>query len=237
LGATETWAWTNAPNTSYWYYYQWGNNYGFPTTGDIEKVLLYSETNIDASGFWSNNPYSSDTFIKLGYDWSHTWNDNLRWWEWDNENNWRWYPINNVIDRQWPCPSWYHVPSIWEWSKLLEFWAYEYTWAWNELTLITSDSLSRIATNNTASTNFYKRLNIPLAGQRNYDSSSTSDYNKWGLIWSSSPENSSTSAFRMFWEKDKVTTNNKNGRAWWSSVRCFLNSYRLPVIVTYDINW
>ena len=237
LWATNTWAWTNAPNTSYWYYYQWGNNYGFPTTGDIEKVLLYSETNIDASSFWSNNPYSSDTFIKLGYDWSHTWNDNLWWWIWDNGNNWRWYPVNNAADRKWPCPEWYHIPSIWEWSKLLEFWAYEYTWAWNEVTLITSDSLSKIATNNTASTNFYKKLNIPLAGQRDYDSSNTNDYNKWGLMWSSSPENSSTSAFRMFWEKDKVSTNNRNSRAWWSSVRCFLNSYRLPIIITYDINW
>ena len=76
LWAVTTWAWTSAPNTSYWYYYQWGNNYWFPTTGDIEKVLLYSETNIDASDFWLNNPYSSDTFIKWGYDWSHTWNDN-----------------------------------------------------------------------------------------------------------------------------------------------------------------
>jgi hypothetical protein len=55
-----------------------------------------------------------------------------------------------------------------------------------------------MATNNSASTNFYKRLNIPLAGQRDYDSSNTNDYNKWGLMWSSSPENSSTSAFRMF---------------------------------------
>jgi hypothetical protein len=31
----------------------------------------------------------------------------------------------------------------------------------------------------TALTAFYKRLNIPLAGQRDFGNSVTNDYNKW----------------------------------------------------------
>lgn len=240
LGATETWAWTNAPDTSYWYYYQWGNNYGFPTTGDIEKVLLYSETNVDASLYWPTHPYSSDTFIKGNSDWSHTWNNNLWWWDWDNGNNWRWYPVNNSIDRQWPCPNWYHIPSIWEWSKLLEFWAYEYTWAWNRLSLITdsTNNLKEFKNNSSALSSFYKRLYITVAWNLSYQDWFSEDVDEQSLLRSSSPEVSTNNIFRLFWNNSNLFMDSStNNRANAFPVRCFLNSYRLPVIVTYDINW
>jgi hypothetical protein len=160
LWAVTTWYWTNAPYTSYWYYYQWGNNYWFPSTGDIEKVLSYSETNIDASEYLPST-YSSDTFIIENNDWSHISNDNLRWWELDTIENWRWYPVNNVSDRQWPCPTWYHVPSIWELSKLLEFWAYEYKGSSNNI-LKFEDNLAEFSSQQTnAFINFDKRFFVP----------------------------------------------------------------------------
>ena len=47
--------------------------------------------------------------------------DNLWWWWEDSPSNNRWW-INNGETRQWPCPSWYHVPSIEEWSTLMLYW-------------------------------------------------------------------------------------------------------------------
>ena len=238
LWATTTWYWASDDKNSYWYYFQWGNNYGFPTTGDIEKILDYSEANIDASAYWPDNPYSSDTFIKWNSYWSSTHNDNLWGWSGDNRNNGRWYPIKNATQRQWPCPEWYHVPSIWEWSTLLDFWAFEYTWAWNNVDLQkdTYYNLWVFVMNSTSVwTDFMERFNLPVSGKRSYNTSNID--NVYMTIWSSSIL-SNDSAFPINWSSYEMYTNNPFiQRAHWVPVRCFYNSYWLPIIITYDINW
>ena len=239
LWAVTTWYWTNAPDTSYWYYYQWGNNYWFPTTGDIEKVLSYSETNIDASEYLPST-YSSDTFIIGNNDWSHISNDNLRWWGLDTIENWRWYPINNASARQWPCSTWYHVPSIWELSKLLEFWAYEYKGSSNNI-LKFEDNLAEFSSQQTnAFINFDKRFFVPLPGYLSHNSSSTILRHKSAILfYSSTPSILNGWAYRMNLRNEGwIRANWKTeARADWFSIRCFLNSYWLPKIVTYHINW
>ena len=237
LWAVTTWYWTNAPDTSYWYYYQWGNNYGFPTTWVIKKIINYSVANINALEFWPDHPYSSDTFIKWNVsDWASVSNGNLWWWGEDNEGNNRWLDniYNTFNQRQWPCPIWYHIPSIWEWSKLLEFWAYEYTWAWNMLTLSkdTNNSLNKFS-DQLASSEILKRLNIPISRQRN--NNSIIDDSNLFLLWASSQNGSS--AFRLFWQNGTVSTSALSSKINWIPIRCFYNSYWLPVIITYDINW
>lgn len=73
LGATST---DITSTDSYGYYYQWWNNYWFPTTWSVTT----SSTKVDASGYWPGNYYSSGTFIIGSSDWSSVQNDNLWWW-------------------------------------------------------------------------------------------------------------------------------------------------------------
>ena len=229
LWATATWAWVDESRKSFWYYFQWWNNYWFPTTWEIEKV----NTNpVDASSYWPENPYSSDTFIVWNDDWSNVHNDNLRWWSGDSQNN-NGYPVVNFTDRQWPCPAWYHVPSIWEWSKLLEFWATEYgnvslSRDGNELNKFRYD-------NEIAANEFYKKFFIPLAGW--YDNNvNIKDSNSLLLFWSSSPINLED-AFRLYWNFTVINSQYINKRSYAFPVRCFYNSYRLPVRIKYEVNW
>lgn len=215
LWATTTWYWASDDKSSYWYYFQWGNNYGFPTTGDIGKVLDYSNANIDASAYWPDNPYSSDTFIEWNQDWTIVRNNNLRWWSGDKNNNW-WYPVTNATGRQWPCPTWYHVPSIWEFGKLIEFWNNEYSSAPQENKLP-----------------FLERFNIPIAGIRipNIDR----DY--WVYLRSSSPKESEPIIDANYLFFNNTPNLYTDPRYYWAPIRCFYNSYRLPIKITYDINW
>ena len=108
----------NNPN-SYGHYYQWWNNYGFPSSEEVKKI---SANQVDASNYWPWNYYENDTFI-IWNNWDSSNNKNLWWWGNDSADNWRWIDLNNSPDRQWPCPKWYHIPSLWEWLLLTKYWA------------------------------------------------------------------------------------------------------------------
>ena len=98
---------------SYGRYYQWWNNYPFSHHTQLNH---YTNERVDASWYGPNNRFRWENFIKWSNDWSTVSNDNLWWWEWDNEEN-DYYDID--ANRQWPCPDGYHVPSVWEWYALL----------------------------------------------------------------------------------------------------------------------
>jgi len=98
LWATQVFTWDRFNRCTYWYYYQWWNNYGFPNTWDIKT----STVQVDVSWYGPNNPYSSDTFI-IGHDNWYSTNPSY--------NNLWWNTSNNVADRQWPCPDGYHVAT------------------------------------------------------------------------------------------------------------------------------
>lgn len=55
------------------YFYQWGNNYGFPHSWTITTT----RTKVDASTYWPWNYYKSSTFIIYDGDWSSVHNANL----------------------------------------------------------------------------------------------------------------------------------------------------------------
>lgn len=69
--------WDTLTEANMGYMYQWWNNYWFPSTWTISNT---SSTHVDASAYWPTNPYSSDTFITWGSDWSSVQNDDL-WWD------------------------------------------------------------------------------------------------------------------------------------------------------------
>ena len=83
-----------------WRYYQRWNNYWFPYTWSVTNT----STKPNATWYWPTNPYCSSIFVTWWstspYDWSSNKNDNLR-------GN----TTNTLEARQWPCPTWFHVPT------------------------------------------------------------------------------------------------------------------------------
>ena len=105
---------------SYGYYYQWWNNYGFATTGSVPNVLK-SIANVNLTLYWPSSiwktPYYSGVYViapngqSNRNDWASTSNENI-WWNITDDNT----------ARQWPCPSWWHIPSQEEWSWVIAYW-------------------------------------------------------------------------------------------------------------------
>lgn len=110
LSACNVWtdiSWTWA--SSYWYYFQWGNN-GWTSGGNVTP----NPTLVDASWYGPGNYYNSTIVIACGWaecDWSLNQNDNLWWWV-----------TNSYASKQWPCLNWYHIPSETEWTAIFTSW-------------------------------------------------------------------------------------------------------------------
>lgn len=83
-------------------FYQWWNNYWFPRTWSITT----NSGKINASNYWPWNYYSSSTFRTVSPR-DSSWNTNLWWW-----TTW------TVEAMQWPCPTWYHIPTNSEFVSL-----------------------------------------------------------------------------------------------------------------------
>ena len=118
LGATTTWAWILKTPESYGYYYQWWNNYWFYYGRDNANINTAINTKYNAYWFGPWNWFYWENFIKADPDWSSKYENNLWWWVWDNSDN-NYDNGHKKYTRQWPCPRGYHVPSLWEWRKLV----------------------------------------------------------------------------------------------------------------------
>lgn len=112
-----------------------------------EKINEFNSATLIENIDWSKTlTYSGNTYILSWYDldWYYYWwfnqntenlewndnnstiwreYDNVWWWSEDTLENWydSWNPRN---ERQWPCPSWWHVPSRWEWNGVLIAWCH-----------------------------------------------------------------------------------------------------------------
>lgn len=92
-----------------WYLYQWWNNYPF-TRDEPEREAQQ----VDGSIYWPNNPYSNSKLFVGNND---TW---WQWWIWKTTwypNMWWWESSSN-LDKRWPCPEWYHIPTTEELMKV-----------------------------------------------------------------------------------------------------------------------
>jgi len=138
-----------------WYYFQWWNNYWFPTAWSVAT----SKTQVDASEYWPWHYYSSSTFITKN-PWDSSNNNNLRWWE-DGTNE----------AMQWPCPEWYHVPSSGEWLGLS-------TMLWYNGSEDGEGSIQAI-------NRLINELYIPFAGYRYYSSAGALNRGAIAYYWSS----------------------------------------------------
>ncbi len=178
VGATQTGTdWYNPAIRGY--HFQWGNNYGFPSSPAL--YTPNSTGRVDTSTY--NGNYSSDIFRRWSSDRSTTTNNNLR-----------------PEKAQWPCPSWYHIPTQSEREDVV---------------------VAHFGNNPTLLMN---RLQLPMAGYRYYDSAeSVNDQGGNGYYWSSTPYDAS--AYFLAFRSSYVGASNYDGRAFGFSVRCFENSY------------
>ena len=204
LWATASGTWCSSTGMeSCWYHFQWWNNYGF-------------EANTWNKRDFPNNEHTTEYSHKRATDWQWHTSTYYNWiwitqnprntWAQVNDNLWWWSKTSNLdIDRQWPCPKWYHVPDNNERNfvlQLLDIWE-----DWIKLR---------------------ETLKLPFSSMRYY-----SDYYFWKCwsfwyYWSSSPYPSyNYSAYSIYfdWNSSRwVRINRTNNRSDWNSVRCFKNS-------------
>ena len=218
------WATTNNINSSrsYGYHYQWWNNYWFDLFDESVKDDAIFRRTVDASRYWPWNYYFDDAFRAIRerpFDWSNPSNNNLRWWSWDSRNNNRWFDLtNSIADRQWPCPDWYHVPSIWEFDKVLEYRSEE-----NWLNL--EDGGNEWLEHSYYWREYQTDFKIPFAGFRDGDEVLVYATGYDADLWSSSPDMNSDYGFAYsLWITEFYTVGvSSTSRANAHSVRCFKN--------------
>ena len=87
-----------------WYVFQRWNSYGFSWNWEITKVISSQSTRIDSSNYWPWNNYLSSNFMITWTGWGIVYIRPI------NEDMW-WDVTDTDFARQWPCPSWYHIPS------------------------------------------------------------------------------------------------------------------------------
>ena len=196
LWATAAWTWCEDPKNrnacsqwddAYGYHFQWWNNYGFKWTGDVLSGTDKATWN---SGY-SNSWFYGTTFIKstsnpfdywkdsVTYRWNHY---DLWWWSYNDstysvdDNSWK-INLETVKNRRWPCPEWFHVPSIGELMKVK-------TMIWNNASEI------------------HSRLLIPYAGWRGNADALVGNLGFYTILWSSSPTSASDPNSRSFYLRD-----------------------------------
>jgi len=142
---------------SYWYYFQWWNNYWF--SSDPNASITTSSEQVDASGYGPWNYYSSSIFLTSS-PWDSSNNNNLRWWE-----------DGTYEAMQWPCPEWYHVPSSGEWLGLS--------------TMLWYNGTSTSYASKKAANSLRNELYLPFAGFRSYSSFGVNYQGTFARYWSS----------------------------------------------------
>lgn len=240
LWATTTWTWCedggwpNNPSynpcpqwdSSFWYHFQWWNNYWFPSTGELSA---YQKSTGKVESGSISIPYSSPVFI-YGWENDNNWlNDNIGnlWWWSENDNT---YNVNNdtrkvtnATERKWPCPDGFHVPSRWELDKL-----YSMMSNWDDYATIRETVRNKLL--------------MPYAGYRPSNNALVYNLGQIGR-WSSSSPYSVDSTYFLVLDKDRSFRVDYLPRAYAFSVRCFYNQYTeywaaLPTeISSISITW
>ena len=234
---------------SYWYHFQWWNNYWFkPCISENCKDFPNGESTWTIQTQVENIsiPYTNPIFY-VNPTWKTNWlNDaskvDMWWWtansttdlfnniggqiNFENIESISDYTssdsrkVKNAPERQWPCPDWWHVPSIWEYIKILDMLGY-----------------SNYQRQRTWTREFmHYRLNIPFAGWR---------FGSSPILWSASVQGLGDGALLRSSSPYSISIEQQNSRAitiidedsdrnlgWFDtyrsdafSVRCFYNGY------------
>ena len=205
---------------TYWYHFQRWNNYWFKPwcetnicQDDITSSAVYSQV---AANTIVYNPlqqqyYSNWQFVKSRQlsNWVNSNIVDLRWWSTgDSADNYDFddyslsYPLiaESAAARRWPCPQWFHVPSVWELGKIMN-----------------------MMRNNTMA--IHNDLLVPFAGYRSYNKATVAGFGSYAYLWSSSPNRTYYDSSRaLYWNIYGYGLSNEN-RCYAYSIRCVYDSY------------
>ena len=199
------WATSINGEDAYGYYFQWWNNYGFPWYNNVDVDYNGS---IDASDYAWNNPYVSNKFIAWNSYWDDSYSANL-WWD----------STDTQTARQWPCPAWFHIPTLDEWNDLIDAYA-----SYSE------DSYGSSAFREW----FQDAFKIPLAGRMRYSNGNIENEWSHARIWASDSNDGTAWRFYLWW--NTVDINNNSEKAYGYQVRCFKNDDTDTITLTYEVN-
>ena len=242
LWAAVSWTWEE----SYGDYYQWWNNTPFSSLSTV-NTWTYPELFTWTKDIYENyrpwHPYNSELFRYGNADyWSgaKVWNTNQQYFSnlwggmWDaaitTSIDTFWWGINNGSSRQWPCPTWYHVPSLWEWNALV-------TYRYNSKNAVQKSYTGLNSLNNNK--DFIETFKLSFVGRRHHSDALVYDFETFGYYWSSSPNSSYwNDARRLSFNSSVVGTNNLFYRSNGFSIRCFKDSPKAPetLTLTFDGN-
>ena len=90
------------------------------TRWNINLTIAWSDLDSYYGYVWWGNSICLQSSYCTHYTWP-TYN-NRWWWSWDTAANWYSPNPTNYDERKWPCGTWYHVPSRWEWNALFIAW-------------------------------------------------------------------------------------------------------------------
>ena len=194
---------------TYGYHFQWWNNHWFKPCSDNDDcdTFLNGETYQDSgltpiiySGFYESWAFYYDIYDYTGDLW---------WWSINDSYTFEKLSKDKAKARQWPCPENFHVPSIWEISKLFDMVDYDnyqqdVLWAWDKI---------------------HNQLLIPFAGRRSYDGE-VEGLGDWWILWSSSPvSNYDWWSFYLYYYGSLNKWDSYYGYG--NSIRCFYDKYEI----------
>ena len=192
VSACNVWAtvaWTSTWALTIWKHFQWWRNDWFdynwwatPTT----TTTLYTWT---AHVVWwidlSWNSTYANKFIIASSTYSYNWLSKT--WE-STDPGWG----------QWPCESWYHVPTQNEWSWIVTAWQWWSIWS-----------------------SMQTALKLPYAGYRNQNNGAFWLVGSFGFYWSSAPND--TNGFSLYFYSSGIAPGSSYDRVRGFSLRCFKN--------------
>lgn len=199
LWATQVYSYwdTLSENVCGKFFQRW-NNYWFPRTWPTST----STTQVDASSYGPWNYYSDSTFIISSDDWSSIPNDDL------------WGDTTDTLSaRQWPCLSWFHVPTQSDWTNLFIVWVYLWIWsAWNP-------------------TLYSTYLKLPRTGCIRWFDWELDSFDLWEY-WTSNTWGTNTNAMSMYFSSSAIVLSWHSQRANGYAIRPFANTPVVP-----DSSW
>lgn len=202
-------------SNNWWNLFQWWNNYPF----EIWRTWWVSTTHIDVSDYSRENPFYSSTYIYWDLwdssSWYKTWMEPVNkdlWWDWTNTD----------IARRWPCDSWYHIPTWFEWSAVMTIWLY-IKWWWSNDGIIVSrpGGLGDMIKYNNS---FFTDFHLPSCGWLDYQWARHS----WFNYRSSSRQSwAAANAYSLSIYNDDISysieSQNSSNAVWTYAIRPFKN--------------
>jgi uncharacterized protein (TIGR02145 family) len=161
--------------------------------------------------------YGAPDFIIWGSSYRNDWvkihNDDL-WWD----------ITDTLAARQWPCPSWWHVPTTLEWGDLFKIWCQSRWWTLGQCTIsaLSGRGWGTLSDYNSTLTlaNFKSDLKLPFAAYRQKNSGSV-DGQGGIAYYRSSSSDSSVRILRFNSSVIRPQDTSNSGNAY--AIRCFKN--------------